>query len=175
LWLCYPFYPPSYSNKDCMVIGITRDGLLMRMKKSQWQEVIDLNLTGVFLSTQVNILKNESCVKFMSSLFFLIWYKTVNYFLQAAAKIMMKNKKVTTIYPFILPILWFLVGILFRNNRPFKSLKWNFFSTIPLISQQILSRNNKFFCQSLILIFCSSIHLIATFIPKVEYSSYCYF
>lgn len=32
--------------------GITRDGLLMRMKKSQWQEVIDLNLTGVFLCTQ---------------------------------------------------------------------------------------------------------------------------
>ncbi|XP_004502323.1 3-oxoacyl-[acyl-carrier-protein] reductase 4 [Cicer arietinum] len=43
--------------------GITRDGLLMRMKKSQWQEVIDLNLTGVFLCTQ------------------------------AAAKVMMKNKK----------------------------------------------------------------------------------
>ena len=36
-----------------MVSGITRDGLLMRMKKSQWQEVIDLNLTGVFLCTQV--------------------------------------------------------------------------------------------------------------------------
>ncbi|PON85313.1 3-oxoacyl-(acyl-carrier-protein) reductase [Trema orientale] len=32
--------------------GITRDGLLMRMKKPQWQEVIDLNLTGVFLCTQ---------------------------------------------------------------------------------------------------------------------------
>ncbi|KAI6683725.1 hypothetical protein NL676_029638 [Syzygium grande] len=31
---------------------ITRDGLLMRMKKAQWQEVIDLNLTGVFLCTQ---------------------------------------------------------------------------------------------------------------------------
>ncbi|VFQ69080.1 unnamed protein product [Cuscuta campestris] len=43
--------------------GITRDGLLMRMTKSQWQEVIDLNLTGVFLCTQ------------------------------AAAKIMMKKKK----------------------------------------------------------------------------------
>ncbi|KAK4486082.1 hypothetical protein RD792_008750 [Penstemon davidsonii] len=43
--------------------GITRDGLLMRMKTSQWQEVIDLNLTGVFLCTQ------------------------------AAAKIMMKKKK----------------------------------------------------------------------------------
>ncbi|KAI6686663.1 hypothetical protein NL676_032576 [Syzygium grande] len=43
--------------------GITRDGLLMRMKKSQWQDVIDLNLTGVFLCTQ------------------------------AAAKIMMKKKK----------------------------------------------------------------------------------
>lgn len=43
--------------------GITRDGLLMRMKKPQWQEVIDLNLTGVFL-----------CI-------------------QAAAKVMMKKKK----------------------------------------------------------------------------------
>uniref|UniRef100_A0A822YU76 3-oxoacyl-[acyl-carrier-protein] reductase n=1 Tax=Nelumbo nucifera TaxID=4432 RepID=A0A822YU76_NELNU len=32
--------------------GITRDGLLMRMKRPQWQEVIDLNLTGVFLCTQ---------------------------------------------------------------------------------------------------------------------------
>lgn len=43
--------------------GITKDGLLMRMSKSQWQDVIDLNLTGVFLCTQ------------------------------AAAKIMMKKKK----------------------------------------------------------------------------------
>ncbi|XP_030498455.1 3-oxoacyl-[acyl-carrier-protein] reductase 4 [Cannabis sativa] len=43
--------------------GITRDNLIMRMKKSQWQDVIDLNLTGVFLCTQ------------------------------AAAKIMMKKKK----------------------------------------------------------------------------------
>uniref|UniRef100_A0A0D2TZ69 3-oxoacyl-[acyl-carrier-protein] reductase n=1 Tax=Gossypium raimondii TaxID=29730 RepID=A0A0D2TZ69_GOSRA len=47
--------------------GITRDTLLMRMKKSQWQEVIDLNLTGVFLCTQ------------------------------AAAKIMMKKKKIINI------------------------------------------------------------------------------
>tara|TARA_B100000700_G_scaffold304949_1_gene378178 strand:- start:127 stop:879 length:753 start_codon:yes stop_codon:yes gene_type:complete len=29
--------------------GITKDGLLMRMKTEQWKEVIDLNLTGVFL------------------------------------------------------------------------------------------------------------------------------
>ncbi|GFY91530.1 NAD(P)-binding Rossmann-fold superfamily protein [Actinidia rufa] len=43
--------------------GITRDGLLMRMKTPQWKEVIDLNLTGVYLCTQ------------------------------AAAKIMMKKKK----------------------------------------------------------------------------------
>ena len=28
--------------------GITRDGLLMRMKTADWQEVINLNLTGVF-------------------------------------------------------------------------------------------------------------------------------
>ncbi|XP_028083559.1 LOW QUALITY PROTEIN: 3-oxoacyl-[acyl-carrier-protein] reductase, chloroplastic-like [Camellia sinensis] len=43
--------------------GITRDGLLMRMKTAQWKEVIDLNLTVVYLCTQ------------------------------AAAKIMMKKKK----------------------------------------------------------------------------------
>ncbi|MBD2104839.1 3-oxoacyl-[acyl-carrier-protein] reductase [Leptolyngbya sp. FACHB-261] len=32
--------------------GITRDGLLMRMKPEDWQAVIDLNLTGVFLCTR---------------------------------------------------------------------------------------------------------------------------
>eukprot|EP00638_Chattonella_subsalsa_P003792 CAMPEP_0117751598 /NCGR_PEP_ID=MMETSP0947-20121206/11074_1 /TAXON_ID=44440 /ORGANISM="Chattonella subsalsa, Strain CCMP2191" /LENGTH=250 /DNA_ID=CAMNT_0005570017 /DNA_START=184 /DNA_END=936 /DNA_ORIENTATION=+ len=32
--------------------GITRDGLILRMKESQWQEVIDLNLNGVFYCTQ---------------------------------------------------------------------------------------------------------------------------
>uniref|UniRef100_P28643 3-oxoacyl-[acyl-carrier-protein] reductase, chloroplastic n=1 Tax=Cuphea lanceolata TaxID=3930 RepID=FABG_CUPLA len=55
----------AWGTVDILVnnAGITRDGLLMRMKKSQWQEVIDLNLTGVFLCTQ------------------------------AAAKIMMKKKK----------------------------------------------------------------------------------
>ncbi|GBG66681.1 hypothetical protein CBR_g66816 [Chara braunii] len=32
--------------------GITRDTLMMRMKLDQWQEVINLNLTGVFLCSQ---------------------------------------------------------------------------------------------------------------------------
>ena len=32
--------------------GITRDGLLMRMKSSQWDEVINTNLKGVFLCTK---------------------------------------------------------------------------------------------------------------------------
>jgi 3-oxoacyl-[acyl-carrier protein] reductase len=32
--------------------GITRDTLLLRMKLADWQSVIDLNLTGVFLCTQ---------------------------------------------------------------------------------------------------------------------------
>jgi 3-oxoacyl-[acyl-carrier protein] reductase len=32
--------------------GITRDTLLMRMKIEDWQTVIDLNLTGVFLTTK---------------------------------------------------------------------------------------------------------------------------
>ncbi|XP_051122295.1 3-oxoacyl-[acyl-carrier-protein] reductase 4-like isoform X3 [Andrographis paniculata] len=35
--------------------GITRDRLLMKMKLSQWQEVINLNLTGVFLCTQAAV------------------------------------------------------------------------------------------------------------------------
>ena len=34
--------------------GITRDGLIMRMKLDQWQSVIDTNLTGVFLAIQVS-------------------------------------------------------------------------------------------------------------------------
>ncbi|BBH03699.1 NAD(P)-binding Rossmann-fold superfamily protein [Prunus dulcis] len=44
----------AWGTVDVLVnnAGITRDGLLMRMKTSQWQEVIDLNLTGVFLCTQ---------------------------------------------------------------------------------------------------------------------------
>lgn len=33
--------------------GITRDGLLLRMKPEDWQQVIDLNLTGVFLCLKV--------------------------------------------------------------------------------------------------------------------------
>ncbi len=32
--------------------GITKDGLLMRMKTEDWQSVISLNLTGVFLCTR---------------------------------------------------------------------------------------------------------------------------
>lgn len=35
--------------------GITRDTLLMRMKLEDWQKVIDLNLTGVFLCTKAVI------------------------------------------------------------------------------------------------------------------------
>ncbi|XP_027343271.1 3-oxoacyl-[acyl-carrier-protein] reductase 4-like [Abrus precatorius] len=44
----------TWGTVDVLVnnAGITRDGLLMRMKKSQWQDVIDLNLTSVFLCTQ---------------------------------------------------------------------------------------------------------------------------
>lgn len=32
--------------------GITRDTLMMRMKPDQWQDVIDVNLSGVFYATQ---------------------------------------------------------------------------------------------------------------------------
>ena len=34
--------------------GITRDTLVMRMKPAQWQDVIDVNLSGVFYASQVS-------------------------------------------------------------------------------------------------------------------------
>ncbi len=45
----------KWSRIDILVnnAGITRDTLLLRMKPDDWQSVIDLNLTGVFLCTRV--------------------------------------------------------------------------------------------------------------------------
>ncbi|SNR90353.1 3-oxoacyl-[acyl-carrier-protein] reductase [Anaerovirgula multivorans] len=37
--------------------GITKDNLLLRMKEEEWQQVIDVNLTGVFLCTKAVIRK----------------------------------------------------------------------------------------------------------------------
>ena len=44
----------EYGTCDVLVnnAGITADGLVMRMKPKQWQDVIDINLTGVFYTTQ---------------------------------------------------------------------------------------------------------------------------
>lgn len=44
----------KYGRIDILVnnAGITRDTLLLRMKPEDWQAVIDLNLTGVFLCTR---------------------------------------------------------------------------------------------------------------------------
>jgi len=41
----------KWNRVDILVnnAGITRDTLLLRMKLEDWQAVIDLNLTGVFL------------------------------------------------------------------------------------------------------------------------------
>jgi len=47
-------YSANYGTWDVLVnnAGITRDGLLMRMKTDDWRQVLDLNLTGVFLCTR---------------------------------------------------------------------------------------------------------------------------
>ncbi len=44
----------KFGRLDILVnnAGITRDGLILRMKPQEWQAVIDLNLTGVFLCTK---------------------------------------------------------------------------------------------------------------------------
>ncbi|NEP84213.1 MAG: 3-oxoacyl-[acyl-carrier-protein] reductase [Okeania sp. SIO3C4] len=44
----------KWSRIDILVnnAGITQDSLLLRMKPNDWQSVIDLNLTGVFLCTR---------------------------------------------------------------------------------------------------------------------------
>jgi 3-oxoacyl-[acyl-carrier protein] reductase len=42
--------------------GITRDGLMLRMKRTDWDQVLDTNLTGTFLMTQAvlgSMLKNR--------------------------------------------------------------------------------------------------------------------
>jgi len=65
----------------------------MRMKKSQWQDVIDLNLTGVFLCTQVfcPLLSPFCCNSYC-------YHLTSTYTLQAATKVMMKKKKVGNVF-----------------------------------------------------------------------------
>lgn len=44
----------AFGTVDVLVnnAGITRDGLVLRMKPEQWQQVIDINLSGVFYCTQ---------------------------------------------------------------------------------------------------------------------------
>jgi 3-oxoacyl-[acyl-carrier protein] reductase len=44
----------SHGRIDHLVnnAGVTRDNLLLRMKDAEWQQVLDTNLTGVFLCTQ---------------------------------------------------------------------------------------------------------------------------
>ena len=43
-----------FGSVDILVnnAGITRDGLLLRMQLSDWQQVIDVNLTGAFLASR---------------------------------------------------------------------------------------------------------------------------
>ena len=45
---------PRAATATAAAAGITRDTLMMRMKPEQWQDVIDVNLSGVFYATQAS-------------------------------------------------------------------------------------------------------------------------
>ena len=56
--------------------GITRDTLMMRMKMQQWQEVIDCNLTGVFMCCQAGTKamgKKKTCERAHHKYYFSCW------------------------------------------------------------------------------------------------------
>lgn len=50
----FKFIYKKYGKIDVLInnAGITKDGLLMRMKEEDWNAVIDVNLKGTFLCTQ---------------------------------------------------------------------------------------------------------------------------
>ncbi|KAM0869258.1 hypothetical protein ACQ4PT_040802 [Festuca glaucescens] len=60
----------TWDTLDVLVnnAGITRDALLMRMKRAQWQEVVDVNLTGVYLCAQGRIINIASVAGIMGNI-----------------------------------------------------------------------------------------------------------
>ena len=65
--------------------GITRDTLVLRMKSSQWEDVINTNLNGVFYASQASNVSHSS----NASRFTHLATRRVS---QAAAKIMLKKR-----------------------------------------------------------------------------------
>ncbi len=65
--------------------GITRDTLVLRMKSSQWEDVINTNLNGVFYASQASHVSHSSDASRLTHL-------ATRRVPQAAAKIMLKKR-----------------------------------------------------------------------------------
>ena len=65
----------EYGRVDVLVnnAGIARDGLVVRMKPEQWQQVIDINLSGVYYASEEFLKVGSNSSLFSTRLLMLIY------------------------------------------------------------------------------------------------------
>ena len=101
IFICvFRFILQFFQNTLLIISGITRDTFLTKMSKSQWHEVIDLNLAGVFLCTQVRACLRVVSFTKISEILCAVSFclRKIQSFFQAATKVMMENRKVILLF-----------------------------------------------------------------------------